>query len=216
MIPLGNVASGNGQNGIEVTGTASNFISFNTFGGLFAFGGAAPNGNDGLLITATGGNNTVQTNVFSGNTQNGIEIGGDASGVTVVPNIAGLTTAGTALLPNGNDGLLIDGTAHGNTIGGSQTSVIPQNTFSGNLGYGVAIVGQSYNNQVFNSYIGTNVLGLTALGNQLGGILIGGTSHGDTIGGADRQSDQRQYRQRRHTDDGNRLYPGHRQRHRIQ
>ena len=184
VIPLGNVASGNGQNGIEVTGTASNFISFNTFGGLFAFGGAAPNGNDGLLITATGGSNTVQTNVFSGNTQNGIEIGGNASGVTVVPNIAGLTTAGTALLPNGNDGVLIDGTAHGNTVGGSQTSVIPQNTFSGNLGYGVAIIGASYNNQVFSSYIGTNVLGLTALGNQAGGILIGGTSHGDTIGGA--------------------------------
>ena len=87
IIPLGNVSAGNGQNGIEVTDTVGGFTTFNTFGGLFAFGGAAPNGNDGLLITATGGNQTVQTNVFSGNANNGIEIGGNTSGVTVDPNI---------------------------------------------------------------------------------------------------------------------------------
>ena len=54
VIPLGNVAAGNGQNGIELRDTASGFITFNTFGGLLAFKGAAPNGNDGLLITSTG------------------------------------------------------------------------------------------------------------------------------------------------------------------
>ncbi len=59
MIPLGNVSAGNVGNGIEVAGKASGFITFNTFGGLLAFKGAAPNGNDGLLITSTGGNNTV-------------------------------------------------------------------------------------------------------------------------------------------------------------
>ena len=74
VIPLGNVSAGNGQNGIEVADTASGFTTFNTFGGLFAFYGAAPNGNDGLLITSTGGNQTVRTNVFSGNLNNGIEI----------------------------------------------------------------------------------------------------------------------------------------------
>ena len=55
VIPLGNVSAGNGRNGIEVTGRASGFTTFNTFGGLLAFKGAAPNGRDGLLITATGG-----------------------------------------------------------------------------------------------------------------------------------------------------------------
>ena len=155
MIPLGNVSAGNGQNGIEVRDTASNLISFNTFGGLFAFGGKAANGNDGMLITSTGGSIDVQTNVFSGNTNNGIEIGGDASGVTVEPNIVGLNTEGTALLPNGGDGLLIDGTAHNNTVGGSVFSVIPQNTFSGNFGYGVELGGQSFNNVVIASYVGT-------------------------------------------------------------
>lgn len=184
VIPLGNVSAGNGQNGIEVTGSASNFITFNTFGGLYAFGGAAPNGNDGLLLTSSGSGNVVQTNVFSGNVNNGIEIGGNASGVTVVPNIAGLNTVGNAILPNGNDGLLIDGTAHNITVGGTQASVIPQNTFSGNVGYGVEITGQSYDNTVADSYIGPEVVGLAPLGNQAGGVVVSGTSQGDTIGGS--------------------------------
>jgi parallel beta-helix repeat protein len=183
VIPLGNVSAGNGQNGIEVRDTASNLISFNTFGGLFAFGGAAPNGNDGMLITSTGGSIDVQTNVFSGNTHNGIEIGGNASGVTVEPNIVGLDTEGTALLHNGGDGLLIDGTAHNNTVGGSVFSVIPQNTFSGNLGYGIELGAQSFNNVVIASDVGTSSTGKTAMPNQKGGIIVDGTSHDDTIGG---------------------------------
>ena len=64
--------------------------------------------------------------------------------MTVDPDIAGLTTKGNAVLPNGGDGLLIDGTAHANTIGGTLRSVIPQNTFSGNKGYGLAITGHAY------------------------------------------------------------------------
>ena len=183
VIPLGNVSAGNGENGIEVTGTASNLISFNTFGGLFAFGGAAPNGNDGMLITSTGGSIDVQTNVFSGNLHNGIEIGGNASGVTVEPNIVGLNTEGTALLANGGDGLLIDGTAHNNTVGGSVFSVIPQNTFSGNLGYGIELGAQSHNNVVIAGDVGTTSTGKAAMPNQKGGIIVDGTSHDDTIGG---------------------------------
>jgi hypothetical protein len=184
VIPLGNVSAGNALNGIEVAGTAANFTTFNTFGGLLAFKGAAPNGNDGLLITSTGGNQTVRTNVFSGNAANGIEIGGNASGVTVDPNVVGLNTVGNALLSNKNDGLLIDGTAHGNVIGGYLNSVIPQNTFSGNGVYGVAIVGQAFNNSVFNSNIGASVSGLTGLGNRSGGVYIGGSATNNTIGGS--------------------------------
>jgi hypothetical protein len=184
VIPLGNVSAGNGSNGIEVAGTAAHFTTFNTFGGLLAFKGAAPNGNDGLLITSTGGNQTVRTNVFSGNAANGIEIGGDASGVSVDPDVVGLNTVGNAVLPNTNDGLLIDGTAHDNAIGGYLVSVIPQNTFSGNLAYGVAIVGGAHDNQVFNSTVGASVSGLVGLGNRAGGVYIGGTATNNTIGGA--------------------------------
>jgi hypothetical protein len=186
VIPLGNVSSGNGQNGIDVAGTVSRFITFNTFGGLLAFKGAAPNGNDGLLITATGGHNDARTNVFSGNTENGIELAGNATGVTVDPNIVGLTTNGGAALPNGGDGVLIDGAAHGNTIGGTVASVIPQNTFSGNLGYGLVITGSAHDNKVFDSFIGTDVLGITALGNGDGGVLVSGQAYGNSIGNTSR------------------------------
>ena len=182
VIPLGNVSAGNGRNGVEVAGRASGFTTFNTFGGLLAFKGAAPNGRDGLLITSTGGNNLVRTNVFSGNRGNGIELGGNATGVTVDPDIAGATTNGGSPLPNGGDGLRIDGTAHGNTIGGSLRSVIPQNTFSGNAGYGVAISGQAHNNQVFSSYAGTNATGTSALANQKGGVLLTGHVYANVIG----------------------------------
>ncbi len=182
VIPLGNVSAGNGANGIEVAGRARGFITFNTFGGLVAFGGAVPNGNDGVLITSTGGDNTVRTNVMSGNKHNGIELAGNATGVTVDPNIAGLNTKGNGLLPNGGDGLLIDGNAHGNTIGGTLRSVIPQNTFSGNSRYGVEITGWAHNNVVFRSYIGAAILGVNALGNKLGGVLLGGNAYLNAIG----------------------------------
>ena len=182
VIPLGNVSAGNGTNGIEVSGTVSGFTTFNTFGGLLAFKGAAPNGNDGLLITSTGGNNLARTNVFSGNARNGIEIAGDASGVTVDPDILGLTTNGQSPLPNGGDGLLLDGTAHGNTIGGSLPSVIPQNILSANRGYGLAITASAHDNQVFNTYIGTAASGLTGQPNQLGGVLVADSATHNTIG----------------------------------
>ena len=143
-----------------------------------------------MLITATGGNQLVRTNVLSGNGANGLEIAGNASGVTVDPNIVGLDTIGNSLMPNGNDGLLIDGTANNNMVGGYYVSVIPQNTFSGNKGYGIAIVGQAYANQIFNSYVGTNVLGTTSLGNFLGGIYVGGSSTNDIIGGTSTSQNQ--------------------------
>lgn len=182
VIPLGNVSAGNGLNGIAVLGTVRRFVTFNTFGGLLAFKGAAPNGLNGLLITSTGGDNLVRTNVFSGNKGNGIELAGNAWGVIVDPDIVGLTTKGDAVLPNGGDGLLIDGTAHGNTIGGTLISVIPQNTFSGNSGYGVVIAGRAHDNRVFRSFIGTQILGVKALGNKKGGVLITGHAYRNLIG----------------------------------
>jgi parallel beta-helix repeat protein len=183
VIPLGNVSAGNIGNGIEVAGTAAGFITFNTFGGLLAFKGAAPNGNDGLLITSTGGSQTVRTNVFSGNIDNGLEIAGNASGVTVGPDIIGLSTKGNSLLPNGGDGVLIGGTAHNNVIGDYYRSVIPQNTFGGNLGYGLAILDGAHDNDVVNNFIGTDVVGAYALPNQQGGIYVGGYAVRNRIGG---------------------------------
>jgi trimeric autotransporter adhesin len=103
--------------------------------------------------------------------------------VSVDPNIVGLTTKGDAVLPNGRDGVLIDGSAHGNLIGGTLVSVIPQNTFSGNKGYGLVITGRARDNYVFDSFIGPDVLGMAALGNHDGGVLVSGQAYGNSIGG---------------------------------
>jgi len=182
-IPLGNVTGGNGANGIAVVDTASGFTSFNTFGGLFAFGGAAPNGQNGLLITSTGGGQVIETSVFSGNLGNGIMISGDASGVVLEPNIVGLDTDGGALLPNGAHGLLISGTAHDITVGGYTTSVMPRSVYSGNGGFGIAVIEQAHDVTIFNTYVGTDMSGTTGLGNTAGGIFLGDTVTDTIIGG---------------------------------
>lgn len=182
VIPLGNVSAGNRQNGIAVKGRVTGFITFNTFGGLLAFKGAAPNRQNGLLVTATGGNNLARTNVFSGNVGNGIEISGNARGMTVDPNLVGLNTKGDGPLRNGKNGVLVAGNAHNNTIGGSRQSVIPQNAFSGNVGYGLVFSGNANRNRVYNTFIGTEVAKTLPVPNLKGGVLISGRAHNNYIG----------------------------------
>ena len=60
--------------------------------------------------------------------------------------------------------------------------MIPQNTFSGNKGYGVVITGWAHDNHVFRSFIGTQILGVNALGNKQGGVLIAGVANRNLIG----------------------------------
>jgi parallel beta-helix repeat protein len=183
VIPLGNVISGNNRNGIEVRDTASGLTSFNTFTGIFAFGAAAPNRLDGILITSTGGNNLIRTCIVSGNLGNGIELAGNATGVQVTDTAVGTNTGIATAIPNQGSGIRISGNAHGNAIGGFQPSVEPQVTVSSNRGYGIEIVGTAHNNVVFHTYIGTNYNATAALGNTLGGIYLGAYTSSNTIGG---------------------------------
>jgi parallel beta-helix repeat protein len=193
VIPLGNVISGNRKNGIEATNKVSGLVSFNTFGGTFAFGGPAPNRRDGILITATGGNNLIRTCIISGNLGNGIEIGGRATGVQVTDTTLGLEVgtpsssssgSATTVIPNLGDGILISGQAHNNAIGGFQPSIEPQNTIARNGRYGIAVSNRAHNNFVFHSYIGTGYVGTEDLGNRLGGIDLGAGTSATSIGGA--------------------------------
>lgn len=187
VIPLGNVAAGNGANGIAVKDQVSGFITFNTFGGLLAFKGAAPNKQNGLLVTATGGNNLARTNVFSGNRRNGVLIGGSARGMTLDPNIIGLNTKGDGPLRNRGNGVVVTDNAHHNVIGGNRGSVIPQNAFSGNLGYGLVLSGNSHDNRVYNTFVGTGVAISTPVPNVKGGILVSDRAHNNYIGARGQQ-----------------------------
>ena len=64
-------------------------------------------------------------------------------------------------------------------IGGSLRSVIAQDTFSGNDGYGVVITGRAYGNRVFSSYIGAEILGVNSIPNRKGGVLLSGRAPGN-------------------------------------
>jgi hypothetical protein len=184
VIPLGNVISGNKQNGIEVAQKASGFTSFNTFGGTFAFGGAAPNRREGILVTSSGGNNLIRTCIISGNLGNGIELGGHATGVQVTETSVGTNSSIQSAIPNGGDGIKIDGHAHNNAIGGFQPSIEPQVTVSANDRFGIEIAGSARNNAIFHTYIGTKGQGTGNLGNGLGGISIGPGTSSTTVGGS--------------------------------
>ena len=183
-IPMGNGISGNNRHGIEIRDSVGSFTSFNNFAGLYAFGGAAPNRLNGIEITATGGNNVFRTCLVGGNFGNGIHIGGRATGVQIEDTSVGTNSSISAAIPNYGSGILIDGNAHGNAIGGFQPSVETTVHLSGNLRYGLEITGKARNNRVFNSVIGAALGAPKPIPNGLGGIFVGPGTANTIIGGA--------------------------------
>ena len=185
VIPLGNVNAGNEGNGISVTDQARGFISFNTFAGLTAFGGVAPNKLSGIAVSSSGGKTQIRTNVMSGNLLHGLHITGNAKDVRVDPNIIGLNTYGTAATydnagatvswANGVDGIRVDGLAQKIRIAGTRRSVIPQNTVSNNSGYGIRLLGQARDILIDNTFIGLSSTGKASFGNSQGGIFAEGS-----------------------------------------
>jgi hypothetical protein len=183
VIPLGNVISGNAKNGLEIAGTASGTVSFNTFAGVVAFGGIAPNGRDGVLISSTGGNNLIRTCIVSANLGNGIELNGGATGVQITDTAVGTNTSIQTADPNQGDGILIAGHAHQNAIGGFQPSVEPHVTVSANRGNGIEIAGTANHNVVFDTYIGSDAMGRGPLPNGVDGVAIDRGTSATTLGG---------------------------------
>jgi parallel beta-helix repeat protein len=181
--PLGNVISGNNGHGVELRNRVGSFTCFNTFVGLFAFGDAAPNKLNGIEITANGGNNLVRSCFVGGNLGNGIHLGGFARGVQIEDTLVGTNSAISAAVPNLKSGILVDGRANGNAIGGFRPSVDTQAYLSGNERYGIEIVGRAANNRIFNSTIGGGFLPGEAIPNGLGGIFVGSGTTGTQIGG---------------------------------
>ena len=182
VIPLGSVISGNGLNGTEISGTASYCTNFNTFGGMPSFQTfTCPNGNDGILITSTGGYNTVRTCVMSGNSNNGVEIGGNATGVLIEDTTAGTETDIMSAAPNQGCGIVISGSAHGNQIGGFDPSIEMTVHASGNMGYGIAVIDHAYSNTIVNCQVG-NGDGVP-IPNTNGGIFLDQGASKTTMGG---------------------------------
>lgn len=185
VIPLGNVISGNGENGIHVKDKAKNLTSFNTFGGIFAFGDACPNGKNGIEISSSEGPHTLRTNVLSGNVENGICLSGNSNNVQITSNILGEDTHEQTAIPNGKNGLLIKDNSHNNNIGYVIQSVINTGLFSGNMEYGIVLADNANNNIITNSNVGLGPGSTLPRPNNKGGILLCGQANNNTIGQVD-------------------------------
>ena len=193
VIPLGNVNAGNQGNGINVIDHVEDFITFNTFAGLTAFGGIAPNQKSGIRISSDGGSNKVRTNVMAGNVLHGLHITGKARDLWVDPNIIGLNTYGTQATytsvngqeiswGNGGDGIRVDGKAQDILIAGQRRSVIPQNTVSNNTGHGIRLDGEARRVTIDNTFVGLSSTGRNSFGNGAGGIHVGAGTRQIAIG----------------------------------
>ena len=184
IIPLGNTISGNGQNGVHVIGTALNFLSFNTFSGLYAFGGAAPNGQNGILIEGDAKKATIRTTVCSGNIESGIALSGNSSYSTIESVICGSSSDYSTPVPN-KYGLTITGNSNNNNVDKTD-SVIRKSTFSGNTQHGIQLLGDSNNNNFFGDLVGVvyvqkTASSVVAMPNGGNGVFLDGTTNNNII-----------------------------------
>ena len=168
-----------GEYGIGIY--SSNDSVIGSYIGTNVTGGTSEGNGNGIYVDAgsesatIGGTSTGDANIISGNRSNGVEM---YAPCLVEGNLIGTNAAGTAAVPNGYNGINVDGS--GATIGG--TSAGAANIISGNANSGFAIVGSCL---VEGNLIGTNAAGTAAVANVNAGIdvdapgaTIGGTSSG--------------------------------------
>jgi hypothetical protein len=185
----GNLISGN-TTGLLISGmgTSSNLIEGN-FIGTDGTGMMPLANHDGVIIQSMATNNMIggsavgSGNLISGNTAGtGITITGmGTTGNQLINNSIGLDLTGGVPLAN-HTGVLIQGSAAGNTIGSTTSGV--GNVISGNTTWGVLITGSGVSsNLVEGNFIGTNRAGTKSAPNLTGGVAIQGGATGNVVGG---------------------------------
>jgi hypothetical protein len=180
----GNLISGNAGNMVLANVTAST-IAGNIIGPDVNGSGAAMVNGSGIFAAATTTGNTIGP----GNVISDVTIGVDLDGGTVANNVIkgnriGTNLAGTAAVPNSDDGVRMENGAHDNTVGG--TTAADRNIIAasgGGGGNGTVSIMQSSNNHVIGNYIGTDTTGTVDLGSNFGVRITGATATGNKIGG---------------------------------
>ena len=192
-----NVISGNAEAGVILTSPTamSSIVQGNYIGTDVSGTVALGNTGNGVSIVDSsantiGGPAAGAGNLISGNGIDGLQVFGGSANL-VQGNLIGVNATGTAILPNGQNGVRLD-QANGNLIGGGMAAA--RNLISGNTGDGILFEVDSdgssaSNNVVQGNYIGSDVTGMNALGNVGGGIrflnVSGPTAEisGNTFGG---------------------------------
>jgi hypothetical protein len=183
-VPLSNTAAGIWISGSADNRVSSSLIAFNGPGVLINGAGSdynlvqsntiRSNFQSGVAILSGTGNlvglGIVAPNIIVSNQMHGVLIGGSA--VTTGVIIARIGTDGATALPNGGDGVRVDG---------SSTAQISACLISGNSGNGILLINGASGCQVLGNQIGTDITGMIPIGNGLNGIIASAAS-GNTIG----------------------------------
>jgi len=189
----GNLISGNGREGVQLSGSDSrNNAVLGNLIGTDVSGALALGNGDGVTIVNEAHGNTIGDgtsggrNVIAGNGSRGVYIGAYKGGVPahdnlVIGNYIGTNASGTAAVSSNQTGVAIGDGANHNRIGGSTAG--ERNIISGNGSGGVAIGGSgTISNTVSGNYIGTNASGTGSVSNAYQGVYVGSASN--RIGGA--------------------------------
>jgi titin len=182
---------GTGVQAIGLTSALPTLIKKVTINGLSQTGAAAGaplivlNGSgaganvDGLTLGAGSDSSTVTGLVIQAFSGNGLVL--QTGGNTVTSNFIGTNATGTAKVANGGIGVLIEGGAKSNIVGG--TAATAGNVISGNA-FGLNVTGSGTSSNVIEGNIfGLDKNGLNAIGNTSADVVIQGGATANTVGG---------------------------------
>jgi parallel beta-helix repeat protein len=189
-----NVISGNGLDGVLITGTTAtaNAVMGNVIGTNAKGQAVLANGQEGVAIVGGASSNRVggapsssepsgNANLISGNGADGVRIDGTGTTAnTVQGNKIGTNLSGAAGVANHADGVLVSGGASGNLIGGP---MLLGNVISGNGSNGVELAGETTGNSVQGNRIGVNAAGTSAVANVAAGVALTGGASQNSVGG---------------------------------
>ncbi len=191
----GNVISGNGGDGVLITGAhATQNVVEATYIGTDGMGQNALPNTSGVLISAGASNNTIggkakgAGNVISGNSQAGVVLTdpGTTANLLINNSIGTELSTGTPLANRG-PGVLVENQASSNQLGGSGAG----NVISGNLGDGIDLIGSGTSlNNIFDNMIGVNSLNTFDVPNGGAGVLIQNAANnhiGGTFGSSENE-----------------------------
>ena len=174
---IGNLISGNGAEGIKISGGTGHLVLANVIGtnpggtAAWANAGAGVSVTDSASLTIGQSAETATGNLISGNGGSGISVSGASStGLIVRGNTVGTNVNGTGPVPNTLDGVTLSSVS-GATIGGSVSG--EDNVIGSNGRHGVFVTGGTGHT------IGTNEIGIDGTGN----VDVGNQGHGVYLNG---------------------------------